>query len=71
MVTIGCGYPGIGPNTIMNGFTGIMSVEVSSIANTSTSITTSTMIMTNTTIRTMITTTKITTITKSPRRTGS
>ena len=56
MATNGCGYPGIGGNTITDGCMGIMSAVASGIANMPGSITTiiTTMVM-NTTTTTAIT----------------
>ena len=58
MATNGCGYPGIGGNTITDGFMGIMSAVASGIANMPGSITTTmttTMVMNTTTTTTTIT----------------
>lgn len=52
VATNGCGYPGIGGNTITTGCMGIMSAVASGIANMPESITTTmtTMVMNTTTI---------------------
>jgi hypothetical protein len=58
MATNGCGYPGIGGNTITDGFMGITSAVASGIANMPGSITTTmttTMVMNTTTTTTTIT----------------
>ena len=57
VATNGCGYPGIGGNTITDGFMGIMSAVASGIANMPGSITTimTTMVMNTTTITITIT----------------
>ena len=54
MATNGCGYPGLGGNTITDGFMGIMSAVASGIANMPGSITTTmtTMVMNTTTTTT-------------------